>query len=180
MVRVNLEVDPDEKDRWTDYADANFNGNLSGLIRQAVAKEVTNGTSPSTVDSPNVDLSPIQASMRELTDKVEQIDRRFDRLEADEDIARIAGKVSEWLPQVRPGTAGWQDTQTDIRIGDIPEYLPTDDPRIALNVWEGTIDGLAQVTGYPPGVVEDACEHLERTINIVHRTEDGRYFKEGR
>lgn len=117
--------------------------------------------------------------MQELTEKVEQIDRRFDRLEADENIERIAGKLSEWLPTARPDEPMWADRRTDIRTGDIPDSLPTDDPDVALQAWEGTVDGLAQATGYPPSVVEDALEHLEQEIHIVHRTDDGRYFKEG-
>lgn len=178
MARVNLEVDSERKQRWTDHAEEHWNENLSALIRQAVEKEIaTDTTRP---EAPTVDLSPIEQSMQELTETVEGIERRFDRLEADEDIERIAGKISEYLPTARPGTDLWADTKTDIRTGAIPDHLPTDDPDIALNAWEGTPEGLAQATGYPPGVVDDACEHLERTINIVHLTDEGAYFKEGR
>lgn len=180
MPRVNLEVSDAQKEKWTEHADEHFNGNLSQLIRQGVAKEIAGGHDHVDIDTADVNLSPIEQSMRELDEKIERIDRKFDRLEADEEIERIAGKVSEWLPTARPEEPLWLDTRTDIRTGSIPDHLPTDDPDIALDAWSGTIDGLAQATGYPPGVVDDALEHLERTINIVHRTEDDRYFKEGR
>lgn len=181
MARVNLEVNEEKKARWDQYAEEEWNGNLSAMVRQGVEREIAGEHGGGSVSEP-VDLSGVESKLDEVVQKLERLDNRLDLLEADDDIERIAGKVSEWLPFARPGDGPWVDQLAEIRTGNVPESIPTSDPAVAELAWQGTIAGLAQVSGYPEPLVEDALEQLEREIHIVHAVEHSgatRYYKEG-
>jgi len=179
MARVNLEVSEEKKARWDRQAEEEWNGNLSAMVRHGVEREIANehGGVPA---AKTVDVSGVESRLDDIVDMLERLDRRLDLLEADDDIERIAGKLSEWLPIGRPGEGPWEDQLAEIRTGNVPDSIPTDDIAVAELAWQGTPGGLAQVSGYPQSLVEEALEQLKREIHVIHSVNHGgtmRYYK---
>ena len=189
MPRVNLAVNDERKERWDKAAEEHpeADGNLSALVRIAVEKEIREDDTSGPVEA---DISPVIDAIEGLSDDMDDrfsdIERRLERLEdhaqATGDIDRVAGKVIEWLPTINPETVGWEDRFDHIAHGDVPDSYPSDDPAMADAAWTGTPEGLAKAVGYPPDLVEQALEKLEKDVHVVHSVEhEGkkRWYKAG-
>lgn len=175
MVRVNLEVDEATKRRWDEHADESWGGNLSMMIRRA-------GEKAPEAAGRATDLDPVLDRIGDLEDELRLLRSQVEEAGRAEDLDRVAGRLSEWLPAGEPGSGGWHDLLVEIRTGNVPERLPTEDEAAAERAWSGSPGALADAAGYPPDVAEEALEMLEREVPSVRSCEykgTPRYYRMG-
>lgn len=137
------------------------------MVRQGVEREIANEHGRGPAAEP-VDMTGVESRLEDIIGMLERLDRRLDLLEADDEIDRIAGQVSEWLPVGRPGQGAWEYQLTEIKTGNGPDSILTDDRPVAELEWQSKAGGLSQVSGYPQTLVKDALDQLKREIHIVH------------
>jgi len=110
--QVNVRVDDAQHQRWKDYVEESDEyRHLTGLIRQAVEKEIQGNRDDGTGSSAAVD----DAAVEQVIEAVERLDTRFDSVEA---------TVESAAEEMRAEAAVTDDVVTDV-FEHIPEYVAT-------------------------------------------------------
>jgi len=184
MVRVNLEVPEEKKEKWQRAADEHpqGNGNLSALIRYAVEKELSDGGSGGN-ESEEVlkKLGELGDSISQVHERMDSVENRLSSLESETttepEIEELKGEVFDLLPDEEPGSMEWKDEKNSLE-----QQLGVDELDVSeeYHGWRGTIPGLSEGLDVPEYVVEKCIERLQENTSLIRTTEyadEKRFYK---
>jgi len=185
MVRVNLEVESEKKEKWEQYAQEHpeSNGNLSAFVRACVEKEIAGGSEN------GIQSEELLKKLGELGDSINQVHERMDSMESrlsglesetttEPEIEELKGDVFDLLPDKEPGTQPWEQEKHE--LNDELQHTDSDSIRKQLLGYDGTIESLANAIDEPEFVVERCIERLQETTQLVRTVDyadETRYYK---
>lgn len=184
MVRVNLEVTEEKKEKWQKEASQHpeANGNLSAFIRASVEREIVDDRSGGSIESEEImkKLGEIGNSINQVNTRLDSVETRLASVERettrDPEIEELKGKIFDCLPDKEPGTRGWKAKQNKLEI-----TAGENDAAIAeYESWQGTIEGLSRALDEPEFAIQQAIERLQENTELIRTTEYGgetRYWR---
>lgn len=186
MVRVNLEVEGEKKEKWERYAkeDPESDGNLSAFVRGCVEKEIAGGNSGNGIDSEEVlkKLGDLGDSINQVHDRMDSMETRLSGLESETttepEVEELKGDVFDLLPDKEPGTEDWEREKRDLH--DELQHTDSDSLRKQYLGYDGSIESLSDAIDEPEFVVQKCIERLQETTQLVRTVAHGdknRYYK---
>lgn len=164
--QINLRIDADTKRLWEEYvADSHVHESVTGLIRVAVANEITGSAGGATDENGDTahmgevldGLRHIQTDLSDLRTRMRSVERA---VEHRPDLMEVATDLFGRLPTEEPGTEPWE--------ARVASYTPEEH-----TVWPGTPRALAEAVEETESVVRDALERLQADTHRVRVTEVG-------
>ena len=167
--RVNMRVESDTKERWTDFVDESDNyTSLSGLIRTAVKNEIDQSRAPSGQTDSDSGGQADDDRLAELLERVQRVEEHV--VEIEDGVTRVEDRGS--VPK-----EAQVDEPRAYPDGEVFEALPEGD-----DVGDGeTVGQLAEKLPYGEGVVGHTVRLMEQKSGRVKTKRVGEqsvYWKE--
>ena len=185
MVRVNLEVEEEKKEKWERYAEEHpeSDGNLSAFVRGCVEKEIAgNHSDGSSSEEVLKKLGDLGDSINQVHERMDSMETRLSGLESETttepEIEEMKGDVFDLLPGKEPGTDSWEREKRDLH--DELQHTDSDSLRKQYLGYDGSIESLSDAIDEPEFVVQKCIERLQETTQLVRTVEHGdenRYYK---
>lgn len=186
MVRVNLEVAEEKKEKWQKEASQHpeANGNLSAFIRASVEREIADDRSGGSIESEEIikKLGEIGDSINQVNTRLDSVETRLTSVEAettrDPEIEELKGEIFDCLPDKEPGTLEWKAERKELKT--IAGTSDTATAKADYEGWLGTIEGLSRALDEPEFAIQQAIERLQENTGLIRTTEYGgetRYWK---
>ena len=185
MVRVNLEVESQKKEKWERYAKDHpeSNGNLSAFVRGCVDKEIEgNNSNAGSSEEILKKLGELGDSINQVHERMDSMETRLSGLESETttqpEIEELKGDVFDLLPDKEPGTQPWEQEKHE--LNDELQHTDSDSIRKQLLGYDGTVESVANAIDEPEYVVEKCIERLQETTKLVRTVEyadETRYYK---
>lgn len=182
--QINFRVDASQKEEWEEFIDESGRfSSLSGLIRAAVEKEISDGQAEEIAQNP-----ALSSDVNELKENIERIEndvRWLRRQQQDEvDISDLAQEVFDTLETLPDPPSSYLPEEVE----DAQTFRRKEAARMVIqpaNEDESpspqTAKAIADQLDIEPGDVRDAIDHLqEQFLPVVGVKIDGQthYFKE--
>lgn len=181
MARVRLQVSDEQRKRWEEYAEQEYEGILSQLVRRSVQREINDSHSPSGTDHTE-ELASLAENQERILTALESLQERVENLEADNRsdpvVVENKNKVFELLPDEEPGTRAWEEqrqTFGTLMQDDVGKRYPDQPSKEEIirksKAWEGTVEALADALEEPEYIIEKTLQSLQETTELIRTTE---------
>lgn len=184
MVRVNLEVEEQKKEKWEEYAEEHpeSNGNLSAFIRSSVEKEIAVSHSGGSDKSEDIlkKLGELGDSINQVHQRMDSVEKRLSSVESEthteSEVEELKGQVFDLLPDKKPGTRPWKAKKQELkRSAGANDGVAKEEKG-----WQGTPKALSEALDKREYLVSDAIERLQENTKLIRTTEYAnktRYYK---
>lgn len=185
MVRVNLEVPEETKEKWQKEAenDPNAGGNLSGFVRSAVSEKINqNDSEVSHGEDIHSEITELKSMVAQLAESLETTNARLREIEteskSDPETEKLANELFSLLPTKDEFESWHSGKDESLKLGEYPEQEHTN-----LKAERGgSSEAFAELMDVTVLQIHDAISYLRENTPLIQEREingETRIYREG-